>query len=135
LKVLLATAGTHILPGHVYVAKGLEHLGISKSNNVLVLTCRTGAKVSGHSPSVDEMFRSVCDTLGAKCIPVLLTGMGFDGARGLVKLKEIGAPTIAQGEKSSIIWGMPKVAIQNGGAVFVAELAEVPNRILQSLRE
>jgi two-component system chemotaxis response regulator CheB len=135
LKVLLAKSGTPILPGHIYVAQALEHLGISKNNNILVLTCRSGAKVSGHNPSVDEMFRSVYDILGAKCIPVLLTGMGFDGARGLIKLKEVGAPTIAQGEKSSIIWGMPKVAIQNGGAVFVSELNEVPNRILQSLRE
>ena len=103
-----------------------------RSGGVHRVACRNGAKVSGHNPSVDVLFRSVAKYAGANAIGIMLTGMGSDGASGLVSIYKEGGYTIAQDEESCAVFGMPKVAIERGAATQVLPLeniAEVVQRL------
>ena len=92
-----------------------------------------GPTVSGHRPSVDVLFRSAVRAVGGRAIGILLTGIGQDGARGLLQLKESGAHTIAQSERSCVVFGMPAAAIALGASCEVADVENIPAAIMAAL--
>src|SRR5690606_11682250 len=91
------------------------------------------AAVNRHKPSVDVMFDSVAEVVGDRAVGIILTGMGQDGARGMLKMRQQGAPTVAQDEKSSVVWGRPRVAVELGGAQDVRSLNAVPQWICEQV--
>lgn len=129
-----AEEGQVILPGHVYIAPGSRHLLVEVVGRQLVCRLNDGPAVNRHKPSVDVMFRSLAQVLGPNAVAALLTGMGDDGARGLKELQMIGANTIAQDEKSSVVWGMPGEAVKLGAANHVLPLAEVAPKLLDLVK-
>src|SRR3569623_1956247 len=96
------------------------------------VSVKTGPPVSRHRPSVDVLFRTVARAAGANAVGVIMTGMGDDGARGLLEMKQAGARTFAQDEASSIVFGMPKEAIARGAAEKVIPLAAIARELLQA---
>ena len=131
MQVCEATEGVMVRPGHVYVAPGDQHLRIVADGVRWYCRLDQGEPVNRHRPSVDVMFESVGRSAGANCVGVILTGMGEDGARGLLSLKNLGAPTIAQDESSCVVWGMPGAAVRLGAASKVLPLASIAQAILQ----
>lgn len=124
-KVQLAETDVKLLPGHVYLAPGNDrHLAV-RAGSGLYSKLRASDPVSGHRPSVDVLFHSVAEAVGPAAVGVLLTGMGVDGAHGLLAMKRAGATTIAQDEATSTVFGMPRAAIQLGAAGHVAGLGEI----------
>lgn len=130
MTVRHAEDGEQILPGHAYVAPGGRHLRIRRNGTRWL--CRLGqdAAVNGHRPSVDVLFESVAAHAGRHACAALLTGMGDDGARGLLALRKAGAATIAQDQASSVVWGMPGAAVARGAAEEVVPLSRVSERLL-----
>lgn len=122
--VQLAEPDLPLRPGHVYLAPGDRHLSVGGSRQFHA-KLRKGELVSGHLPSVDVLFHSVARTLGAEAVGVLLTGMGSDGADGLLAMARAGAPTIAQDESSCTVFGMPRAAIALGAARSVLPLQQI----------
>ncbi|MDC7222286.1 MAG: chemotaxis response regulator protein-glutamate methylesterase [Spirochaetales bacterium] len=119
-----------IQSGHVYIARGGVHLVTERKGTVVRLLHEEGKKVSYQRPSVDVMFASMARMAGGNTMAIMLTGMGSDGTVGMGKLKKKGALTIAQDEKSSIVWGMPKAAIEAGVVDKVLPLSEIPQEII-----
>ncbi|MBD3822134.1 MAG: chemotaxis response regulator protein-glutamate methylesterase [Thiotrichales bacterium] len=130
MRVVQAEDGQEILPGWVYIAPGDRHLLVEKQGGKYICRLNDGPPVNRHKPSVDVMFRSVLQTVGTNAIGVILTGMGADGAQGLKELREIGVHTIAQDEKTSVVWGMPGEATKIGAAEEVMPLDKVAEKIL-----
>lgn len=118
-----AADGDRLLPGRVLIAPGGRHMQLRRSGAQYLVEVRDGPLVGHHKPSVDVLFRSVAQCAGRNAIGVLLTGMGEDGARGLLAMREAGAPTIAQDEASSVVYGMPRAAAQLGAAEQILDLA------------
>lgn len=131
LEVKEAEDGEIILEGKVYIARGGKHLSLERNGNILNIKLLDGEKVNFQKPSVDVMFNSVAEVMGKNSLGILLTGMGKDGAMGLLAMRKKGALTIAQDEKSSVVWGMPKSALEIGGATEVASPDEIINRIIE----
>lgn len=124
-RVTLAEADMPLRQGHVYLAPGDErHMMVSGTRNLYV-KLRPGDPVSGHRPSVDALFHSVALNIGAEAVGILLTGMGADGAKGLLAMAKAGAHTIAQDEATCTVFGMPRVAISLGAANVVAPLDRI----------
>lgn len=119
-----------ILPGHVYIAPGDKHLLVERDGARYICRLNDGPPVNRHKPSVDVMFRSVAQNVGINAVGVILTGMGADGAAGLKEIQEVGAPTIAQDQKTSVVWGMPGEAVKLGGADFVMPLDTIAKKVL-----
>ena len=118
VRVKEAQDGRRIVPGQVVIAPGDSHLKIVRHGADYVCRLdRGGTRVSGHCPSVDVMFESVAKSCKARAIGVILTGMGKDGARGLLDMREAGAQTIGQDETSSLVYGMPKAAFELGAVM------------------
>jgi len=111
--------------GHAYVARGDRHLVVKKEDGKSFLQLLNTEPVNRHKPSVDVLFNSVAETYRSKAIGIILTGMGADGAKGLKNMKEKGAFTIAQDEKSCVVFGMPKVAISIGGVSQVMPIYDI----------
>lgn len=130
MSVCEAEDGQQILPGHVYIAPGSQHLMVVRSGARYICRLNDGPPVNRHKPSVDVLFRSVAENVGPNAIGVILTGMGDDGANGLLEMKEAGAVTIAQDEKTSVVWGMPGEAIKRGGVDHIVPLGKVAHTIL-----
>jgi two-component system chemotaxis response regulator CheB len=130
MTVCEAQDGQHILPGHVYIAPGNRHLLVRRDGARYVCQLHDGPPVNRHRPSVDVLFRSVAQHVGPNAVGVLLTGMGDDGARGLKEMHDAGACTLAQDEKTSVVWGMPGQAVKLGGVDEVLPLPEVAAKIL-----
>ncbi len=133
LTVKEAVAGEILKPSHVYIAPGDRHMEISQSKtqpNNYVTRLNDSPEVSGHKPSVDVLFHSVSQAAGKKAVGVILTGMGKDGARGLLEMRESGAKTLGQNEKSCVIYGMPKAAKMLGGVERELPLADLPRHII-----
>jgi two-component system chemotaxis response regulator CheB len=130
MTVCEAVDGQQILPGHVFIAPGNRHLLVMRDGARYVCRLNDGPPVNRHRPSVDVMFRSVAQSAGRNAIGVILTGMGDDGARGLAEMHEAGAFTIAQDEKTSVVWGMPSEAIRLGGVDQVVGIFEMTQAIL-----
>lgn len=118
-------SGQPLLPNHVYIANGANHFRVEKKAGQLIGVIDTSEAVNRHKPSVDVLFRSVAEQVGVKSIALLLTGMGVDGARGLGMIRSAGGMTLAQDERSSVVWGMPRAAIEAGAASEVLPLADM----------
>jgi len=116
LEVKEASNGDYVSPGRVLIAPGNKHMTVKRVGDRYRVECFEGEKVNGHCPSVDVLFESVAREAKNNAIGVILTGMGYDGAKGLLMMKRRGAKTIGQDEESSVIYGMPKAAY-NIGAV------------------
>ena len=125
-----AKDGQQILPGHVYIAPGSRHLLVERSGMRYICRLSDGAPVNRHKPSVDVMFRSVCQNAGPNALGVILTGMGNDGALGMKEMHDTGSPTIAQDENSSVVWGMPGEAVKHGGVDHVLQLEKITEKLL-----
>jgi len=119
-------------PGHVYIAPGSHHLEIARSGGQHRCLLSDGAPVSGHRPSVDVLFRSAVQAAGAAAVGVILTGMGKDGAEGLLELRKAGAITLGQDEESSLIYGMPRVAFERGAVMHQHSLDHMATAILDA---
>ena len=130
MAVCEAQDGQYILPGHVYIAPGDRHLLVERDGARYRCRLSDGPHVNRHRPSVDVMFRSVAQNVGPNAIGVILTGMGDDGARGLKEMLDAGAPTIAQDEPSSVVWGMPGSAVKLGAARSVLPLHRIAAEML-----
>jgi len=114
VEVREAKTGDMILPGLVLIAPGDYHMRIKPIHNHYMVECVRGEKVNGHCPAVDVLFHSVAEHVGRNGIGVILTGMGNDGASGLLALRKAGGKTLGQDEGSSVVYGMPKVAFTMG---------------------
>jgi two-component system chemotaxis response regulator CheB len=125
MQVKEAENGDRVMPGRILVAAGGVHMTIRRSGGVYYADCRTGEKVCGHCPSVEVLMHSVAKSVGANAVGVMLTGMGHDGADGMVAMRNAGARTIAQDEKSCVVFGMPKVAFERGGAETLTPLENI----------
>ena len=130
IRVKEAQANDILSPGHAYVAPGHSHMTFSQSERGLVIRLDHKAPINRHRPSVDALFHSAAAVVGPRGIGVLLTGMGRDGADGLLAMRKAGAFTIAQDEQSSAIFGMPRTAIEAGGAMKVLPLRNIAAQIL-----
>lgn len=130
-----AEDGQQIVRGTAYIAPGSKHLLVERDGARFVCRLNDGPPVNRHKPSVDVLFRSVAQNAGKNAIGVILTGMGNDGAAGLKEMQEAGAPTIAQDEKSSIVWGMPGEAVKLGGVDNILSLSKIPGKLLGLLRK
>jgi two-component system chemotaxis response regulator CheB len=133
MTVKEAEDGDRILPGHILIAPGGNHMRVNRSGGIYRVKVGTGENVCGHCPSVEVLMQSAAETAGANAVGVILTGMGSDGATGLKAMRDAGARTIAQNEASCVVFGMPKVAINTGGVEFVCDLQEIAGKILHLL--
>lgn len=135
MTVCEAQDGQQIITGHAYIAPGGRHLYVERSGARYICRLSDGPPVNRHRPSVDVLFRSVAQNVGFNAIGVILTGMGDDGARGMKEIQETGAPTIAQDENSSVVWGMPGEAVKRGAVDKVLPLDRIADAILKSAHE
>lgn len=133
MEVKEAESGDAVLAGRILIAPGDKHMKLTRSGNNYYVECFTSEKVNGHRPSVDVLFNSVAQNAGSNAIGVILTGMGSDGAKGLMKMKQSGAFTIGQDEKSSVVYGMPKVAYDIGAVTKQEMLRNIPQLIYSIL--
>jgi two-component system, chemotaxis family, protein-glutamate methylesterase/glutaminase len=131
MTVFEAADGQQILPGHVYIAPGDAHLLVVRDGARYRCKLSDASPVNRHRPSVDVLFRSVAQNAGKNAIGAILTGMGGDGALGLKEMREAGARTLAQDEKSSVVWGMPGEAVKLDAVDTVVPLERVSPRILE----
>ncbi len=129
LEVKEAETGDYIEKGRVLIAPGDCHMAIQKTGNRYKVKCFAGDKVNGHCPSVDVLFHSVAVEAQKNAIGVILTGMGYDGAKGLLEMRRKGARTIGQDERSSVVYGMPKVAYNIGAVEKQASLTNIASAI------
>lgn len=126
--------GKELAPGHIYLSTLDAHIGIRQSGERLNVYYSHGDKISGHRPSVDYLFQTASFLRNKKILVCLMTGMGRDGAQGLLELKRNGALTLAQDERSSVVWGMPGEAVRLGAPMVVGNIQEMRELILQSLQ-
>ncbi|MDP9108715.1 MAG: chemotaxis response regulator protein-glutamate methylesterase, partial [Pseudomonadota bacterium] len=133
ISVNEAAGGERILPGHAYIAPGHSHLLLARSGANYVTQLEQSAPVNRHRPSVDVLFRSAAVCAGKNAVGVILTGMGKDGALGMLDMKQAGAHNFAQDEASCVVFGMPREAIAVGAADEIAPLLELPAKVLAYL--
>ena len=132
MMVSEATHNQRIEAGHVYIAPGAFHLELARVGSHFECSLNDGPTVSGHRPSADVLFRSAARVAGSMAIGVILTGMGKDGADGLLELRQIGAMTLGQDEASSLIYGMPRVAFERGAIMRQRPLSEMADAIIDA---
>jgi two-component system chemotaxis response regulator CheB len=120
-----AEDGALILPGQAYIAPGDRHLTVEFDGARYRCRLRDDAPVNRHRPSVDVLFRSVAQQVGPNAVGVILTGMGVDGARGLKEMRGKGAHTIAQDEKTSVVWGMPGASVALGAVDRILPIEQI----------
>jgi two-component system chemotaxis response regulator CheB len=130
IEVREAANGDRVLPGLALIAPGGKHMLLRRNGAQYHVDVVDGPPVNRHRPSVDVLFRSVAQYAGANAVGIIMTGMGDDGANGLLEMKQAGARTLAQDEQSCVVFGMPKEAIQRGAADVVASLVELAPRAL-----
>ncbi len=131
ISICEAEDGMEIKSGHGYIAPGSYHMEISARGGKKYISLNRGELVSGHRPSVDVLFRSVARHYGGDAVGVILTGMGKDGAKGLLEMKMQGAKTIGQDEATSIVYGMPKAAYLAGAVDIQKPLEKIAQEILR----
>ena len=132
MAVLEATDGRRVLPGHAYIAPGARHLELARDGAHYVCRVHDGPRVSDHKPSVDALFHSVARAARTRATGVILTGMGRDGAEGLLAMRRGGARTFGQSEASCVVYGMPKAAMELGAVETEAPLERLPALVLQA---
>ncbi len=130
IEVREAKDGDRVRPGLALIAPGGQHMTMVRNGAFYQVQVKPGPAVNRHCPSVDVLFRSVAKCAGKNAVGFQLTGMGDDGARGLLEMRETGAVTYAQDEASSVVFGMPKEAIKRGGAVHIVALDQVAGQIM-----
>jgi two-component system chemotaxis response regulator CheB len=131
MEVKEACDGDAVLRGRVLIAPGNRHMLLQRSGARYHVAVKDGPLVSRHRPSVDVLFRSAAHTAGSNALGIIMTGMGDDGAHGLLEMRQAGAATIAQDEASCVVFGMPKEAIALGGAERVLHLDHLAREIVR----
>lgn len=131
LTVKEAEDGDIIRPGNVLVAPGDYNMTVKERQGIYIARCEKSEKVNGHRPSVDVLFDSVAKNIGKYAMGIILTGMGSDGANGLLKMRQAGAYTIGQDEKSSVVYGMPMAAYKAGAVMQQSPLFRIPDDIIR----
>lgn len=134
-KISVKEAGHNerVLPGHAYIAPGHSHLLLKRKGANYVVELNQGPPVNRHRPSVDVLFRSAANVAGANALGIILTGMGKDGALGLLEMRQAGSHTIAQDEASCVVFGMPREAIAVGAVCETVPLQNIAHRTLEYL--
>lgn len=135
LEVREAVDNDRVVPGTALLAPGNQHMLLYRKGGTYFVNIKTGPRVHYQRPSVDVLFRTVAKNAGQNAVGALLTGMGADGAKGLLEMKQSGAKTIAQDEKSCVVFGMPKEAIKLGAAEEIVPLSQVARTIIKKLRD
>lgn len=136
IQVKEAETGDRVLPGHMLIAPGGDrHMRLLKVNGVYQVECKAGPRVNGHCPSVDVLFDSVANTAGSDAVGIILTGMGGDGAKGLLAMRKAGARTIGQDESTCVVYGMPKVAYDIGAVEYQEKLSSISGRTYSLLNK
>lgn len=130
IRVKEAAEGDRILPGHALIAPGNYHMKVCRSGASYVVHIESGDPVNRHRPSVDVLFDSCASYLGPNAVGAILTGMGNDGAKGLLAMRKSGAHTLAQDEASCVVFGMPKEAIALDAAEEILPLSSIAERML-----
>jgi two-component system chemotaxis response regulator CheB len=131
VKVKEAENNDRVMPGLVLIANGGKHMLLRRSGAQYRVELKDGPLVSRHRPSVDVLFRSVANSAGPNAVGIIMTGMGDDGAHGLKEMKEAGAPTFGQDERTCVVYGMPKEAYKLGAVDKEVPLDEIPNVIMK----
>lgn len=134
-EVREAVNGDRLNKGLALLAPGDKQMTLVKDSNGYYVKCFEGEKVSGHCPSVDVLFKSVAKFAGKDAIGIILTGMGRDGAEGLLEMKKAGAYTIGQDQASSVVYGMPKVAYDIGGVTIQSPIENIANHLINQLNK
>ncbi|RDU23680.1 protein-glutamate methylesterase/protein-glutamine glutaminase [Anaerosacchariphilus polymeriproducens] len=134
LEVKEACTGDYVEQGKVIIAPGEKHMILRKRGNRYSVECFEGEKVNGHCPSVDVLFETVAKEAGSNAIGVILTGMGYDGAKGLLSMRRMGARTLGQDEKSSVVYGMPQVAFNIGAVEKQSSLNNIPQMLFSMIK-
>ena len=132
-RVIEAQGGEVLESGVVYIAPGHSHLKIRRTPSGYLTELMKTAPVNRHRPSVDVLFDSAAEIVGKNAVGVILTGMGKDGANGLLRMRQAGARTFGQDEATCVVYGMPREAALIGAVEDVAPLAELPRRVMQAL--
>lgn len=130
ISVKEASNNDRVLPGTALIAPGGKHMVLKRNGAQYHVEVLDGPLVNRHKPSVDVLFRSVAKFAGKNAVGIIMTGMGDDGARGLKEMREAGAPTVAQDEKSCVVFGMPKEAIAIDAAEKIISLINIPSEIM-----
>jgi two-component system chemotaxis response regulator CheB len=125
-----AEDGEPVIPGTAYIAPGGRHMLLQRTGVRYHVAIKDGPPVSRHRPSVDVLFRSAAQYAGSNALGIIMTGMGDDGARGLLEMRKLGAATRAQDEESCVVFGMPKEAIACGAAEKVIGLSRIAKEIM-----
>ncbi len=133
MDVKEASNGDKVMPGRILVAPGNYHMKVRRSGGFYYVELTNGEKVNGHRPSVNVLMHSVAKYVGANAIGVMLTGMGSDGADGMLAMRRAGARTVAQNEETSVVFGMPKVAYEIGAAEKLLPLDEIGHDVIKLL--
>ena len=133
MNACIAQDGQLILPGNIYIAPGDRHLKVARDGARYICRLDDGPTVNRHKPSVEVLFRSMAENVGKNAIGVMLTGMGSDGARAMLEMKEAGAINIVQDQASSIVWGMPGEAYKLGAAHHMLPLTQIASQIIDLL--
>lgn len=129
IHVKEAETGDRVLPGHMLVAPGGDrHMQLVKVGDSYQVEIKAGPRVNGHCPSVDVLFESVARVAGPNAVGIILTGMGGDGAKGLLSMRRAGAKTIGQDESTCVVYGMPKVAYDLGAVQYQEKLSDIASR-------
>lgn len=131
LQVKEAVTGDRVMNGRVLIAPGDFHMKVIRSGGYYQVVCQSGDKVNGHRPSVDVLMHSVAESVASNAYGVILTGMGNDGANGLKEMRNAGAKTIGQDESSSIVYGMPKVAMEIGAVEQQYPLEDITENLIR----
>lgn len=134
ITVREAENNERILPGHAYIAPGHSHLMVRRNGNGYVTVLERSAPYNYHRPSVELLFRSVAEQAGREAIGIMLTGMGKDGAEGLLRMHQAGAWNLAQDEASSVVYGMPREAVALGAVDEIVPLGEIARRVLARIK-
>ncbi|HXX27222.1 MAG TPA: chemotaxis response regulator protein-glutamate methylesterase [Terriglobales bacterium] len=135
IRVKEAQSGDLLIAGRALVCPGSRHMKVKRLPLGDVVVLADEARVNGHRPSVDVLFKSAAEEFGSRTIAVLMTGMGDDGAQGMKRVKEVGGMTIAQSEDSCVVFGMPKAAIERGAALRIVSLDAIANTLLAQCGE
>ncbi|KAF7598906.1 MAG: chemotaxis protein CheB [Candidatus Dactylopiibacterium carminicum] len=134
IHVKEAVNGERVQPGTAYIAPGHSHLQVRRVSGGFQCDLSRSEPVNRHRPSVDVLFHSAAVQVGRQGVGVMLTGMGKDGAQGMLAMRQAGCHNICQDQESSVVWGMPREATINGAAHEVAALRDIPARVMHALR-
>lgn len=130
MEVKEAADNDRIMPGRVLLAPGGMHMRVVRQGGQYRVRCKPGDRVSGHCPSVDVLFESVAEDVGRNAVGAIFTGMGSDGALGLLKMRQTGARTVGQDEATSVVYGMPRVAYEKGAVETQLPLEAIADKIM-----